>query len=265
MVPKDALSGAPRTQDSDSRDRGSSEYDPSAYPPFAVTADIAVFTLRNGRLHLLLVVRGEEPFAGRWALPGGFVRVAEDACATARRELVEETRIGSGFDIHLEQLRTYSTPDRDPRMRVVSVAHVALLPDLPEPAAGTDAAGARWWAVADVLDGEITLAFDHGLIVEDAVERVRAKLEYSTLATRFLPREFTIGELRAVYAAVWGESPELQNFRRKVLSVDGFVVPAEGVRLGVPGPRAQLYSAGPATEIVPPFLRGRMGIEKRDR
>ena len=113
----------------------------SEHPPFAVTVDLTVFTIRAGALSVLLVRRGEDPYAGSWALPGGFVEPREDAESAARRELTEET--GTDFTGHLEQLKTYSAPDRDPRMRVVSVAHLAFAPDLPEPSAGSDAADAR--------------------------------------------------------------------------------------------------------------------------
>ncbi|MBK8461083.1 MAG: NUDIX hydrolase [Micropruina sp.] len=217
-----------------------------------------MFTIRSGRLHVLLVRRAGEPFAGRWALPGGFLKIGESAEAAAVRELAEEAFVGHG--IHLEQLATYSDPGRDPRMRVVSVAHVALAPNLPDPRAGSDAAEATWWPVDGVALGE--LAFDHDQILADALMRVRAKLEYTTLATEFLPRTFSMGELRAVYTAVWGGEVGLPNFRRKVLSVPGFIEPSGEVRVGVPGPRAQLFKAGPSTEIVPPFNRHRMMADR---
>jgi 8-oxo-dGTP diphosphatase len=236
----------------------------SEHPPFAVTVDIAVFTIRDGALAVLLVERGEEPYAGSWALPGGFIEPDEDAEAAAWRELREETGV-ERFPGHLEQLRTYSAPDRDPRMRVVSIAHVALAPDLADPKAGTDAADARWWVVDDVLDppddteGEsFDLAFDHRQILLDARERVRAKLEYTTLAAQFVAEPFTLPELRRVYAAVWGTPPDLGNFRRKVLGTDGFVVPTEGhgSATGAGGRRALLYKRGSATTISPPMVRG---------
>ncbi|WP_217141541.1 NUDIX domain-containing protein [Streptomyces sp. AC627_RSS907] len=228
-------------------------YDKYAFEPFAVTVDLAVLTLRAGALHVLLVERGQEPYAGRWALPGGFLRPAESAEAAARRELAEETGLSDVTGLHLEQLRTYSEPGRDPRMRVVSVAFAALLPDPPEPHAGTDAAEARW-VPYEKAGG---LAFDHDRILADARERVGAKLEYTCLATAFCPAEFTLGELRQVYETVWGTDLDRPNFRRKVLATPGFVEPVPGAaRLtGGRGKPAALYRAGPATTLYPPLLR----------
>lgn len=234
----------------------------SEHPPFAVTVDLAIFTIRDGHFSVLLVERGVDPYVGSWALPGGFVEPDEDAETAAWRELAEETGVDR-FEGHLEQLRTYSAPDRDPRMRVVSVAHVAFAPDLPEPSAGSDAAVARWWVVDDLLGASPdspdvpTLAFDHTEILHDAVERIRAKLEYTTLALEFVAEPFTLPELRRVYAAVWGTPPDLGNFRRKVLGIDGFVMPTDG-RGEVSesgGRRALLYRRGTATAIQPPMLR----------
>jgi len=225
------------------------------HPPFAVAVDLAIFTIREGALSVLLVERGEEPYAGSWALPGGFVKPDEDAETAAWRELHEETGV-ERFAGHLEQLKTYSAPGRDPRMRVVSVAHVAFAPDLPTPEAGSDAASARWWAVEDLLDDEqVTLAFDHAEILTDARERVRAKLEYTTLATEFVTEPFTLPDLRRVYAAVWGTPPDLGNFRRKVLGTAGFVVPTDSHSSGGGGRKALLYRRGPAKLIQPPMLR----------
>ena len=226
----------------------------SEHPPFAVTVDLTVFTIRAGALSVLLVRRGEDPYAGSWALPGGFVEPREDAETAARRELTEET--GTDFTGHLEQLKTYSAPDRDPRMRVVSVVHLAFAPDLPEPRAGSDAADARWWAVDDLLaDDGPELAFDHYEILRDAIERVRSKLEYTTLATEFVKAPFTLGELRAVYAAVWGNPPDLANFRRKVLATQGFVQPTSGTGGSGVGRPALLYEAGDGAILQPAMLR----------
>ena len=228
----------------------------SPFPPVAVTVDLAVFTIRDGALALLLVRRGSEPFAGYWALPGGFVEPDEDALSAARRELAEETSLSGLEEVHLEQLATYSAPDRDPRMRVVSIAYVVLAPDLGEVDAGSDAADARWWTVADVCDDEGPgLAFDHADIVRDALERVRSKLEYTTLAAQFVREPFTLAELRGVYAAVWGTAPDLGTFRRKVLSTDGFVVPASEGTQGSGRGAPLLFRRGPAISLHPAMLR----------
>ncbi|MFI6563106.1 NUDIX hydrolase [Streptomyces sp. NPDC050534] len=237
----------------DRASRDHAGYDKYAYEPFAVTVDLAVLTVRDGALHVLLVERGQEPYAGRWALPGGFVEPRESAETAARRELAEETGLSDVAGLHLEQLRTYSEPGRDPRMRVVSVAFTALLPDAPEPHAGTDAARASWLP----YDSAGPLAFDHDVILADAHERVGAKLEYTCLATAFCPPEFTLGELQQVYETVWGTTLDRPNFRRKVLATPGFVEPvAGGARLtGGRGKPAALYRAGPATTLHPPLLR----------
>ncbi|WP_405738436.1 NUDIX hydrolase [Streptomyces sp. NBC_00028] len=229
------------------------DYDKHAYEPFAVTVDLAVLTLREGALHALLVERGQEPYAGHWALPGGFVLPDESVETAARRELAEETGLFDVSGLHLEQLRTYSEPGRDPRMRVVSVAFAALLPDAPEPHGGSDAADARWVP----YDRARPLAFDHDRILADAHERVGAKLEYSRLATAFCPAEFTLGELQQVYETVWGTTLDRPNFRRKVLATPGFVeqVPGAAKLTGGRGKPAALYRAGPATALHPPLLR----------
>jgi 8-oxo-dGTP diphosphatase len=268
-------------------------YDPRAFAPIAVTVDVVALTIRHRAdtgvkaLHVLTIRRGGMPFAGHLALPGGFVRAAEDEDLddAAVRELAEETGLaahgggeagqsrGSGSGdgasnghataarppiprLHLEQLGTYGAPGRDPRMRVVSVAYLAFAPDLPDATAGGDAAAASWTPV-DALDpGE--LAFDHARILSDGLERARAKLEYTPLATAFTGPEFTVTELREVYEAVWGEPLHPGNFHRKVLSVPGFVedtdtTTARGGARG--GRRARLYRAGGARLLHPALLR----------
>lgn len=226
----------------------------SEHPPFAVTADLVVLTLRDGALSILLVRRGGEPYAGELALPGGFTHVGEDIEDAAYRELEEEAGVGRD-DVVLEQLRTYGAPDRDPRMRVVSVAWIALGADLPKPVADSDAADAMWVAVTDASEHE-RLAFDHIEILRDGVERARAKLEYSTLATAFCPPEFTVGELREVYESVWGVRLDPRNFHRKVTGADGFLVET-GERTTRGGGRpGMLYVPGPAQRLHPPILRG---------
>ncbi|MFG2303805.1 NUDIX domain-containing protein [Actinacidiphila glaucinigra] len=236
---------------------GMAPYDPSAFPPFAVTVDLVVLTVRSHALCALAVRRGEPPYQGRWALPGGFVRGDEDLSGAAARELEEETGLRAGSGVHLEQLATYGDPRRDPRMRVVSVAHLVLAPDLPAPRAGGDARSARWAPVEELLRNseEGALAFDHARILADGVERARSKLEYSALATAFCPPEFTVGELRRVYEAVWGVALDPRNFHRKVTGTVGFLVPTGGTTTRQGGRPAQLFRAGGATILNPPMLR----------
>jgi 8-oxo-dGTP diphosphatase len=228
------------------------DYDASAFPPFAVTVDLVVFTVRDRRLQVLLVRRGVAPFQGRWALPGGFVHVDEDLHEAAVRELAEETGL-TLRDVHLEQLATYGAPKRDPRMRVVSVAWLVLAPDLPTPMAGTDAVDASWRPVDDVL-ARGRLSFDHAQIIGDGLERARAKLEYSSLGASFCREEFTVAELREVYETVWGVQLDPRNFHRKVTGTPGFLVETDETTTRGGGRPAMLYRAQDAV-LNPPILR----------
>jgi 8-oxo-dGTP diphosphatase len=231
-------------------------YDPRAYPPAAVTVDLVVLTIREDRLAVLLVRRAEPPFQGRIALPGGFVRPDEGLGRAAARELAEETGLAAD-SVHLEQLASYGDPGRDPRMRVVTVAYLALAPGLPRPHAGTDAAEASWAPAEDILAGRHTrLAFDHHQILTDGVERARAKLEYTPLAAAFCPRPFTIAQLRRVYETVWGTTLDPRNFHRKATRTPGFLSPTGSATIGDRGRPAQLYRQGPAALLYPPMLRG---------
>ena len=249
--------------DDDSGDPSLSDYDPSAYPPFGVTADVVVFTIVDDVLQVVLVRRGEPPFKDRWALPGGFVRPDEAPHQAARRELEEETKLGLKPD-KLEQLRTYGEPDRDPRMRVVTVAYWTILADVGDLAGGGDAVEAALVPVVDIERGERRLAFDHRTIVLDAVERAMSRLEYSTEATRFCPPEFTIRQLRRVYEAVWGTEFDQGNFQRKVRSEPGFVrdLGRTTAPSGSRGRPAALFSAGEVSRLEQPFLATR--LESKD-
>jgi 8-oxo-dGTP diphosphatase len=235
------------------------DYNPTKYGPgVAYTVDIIVFTIHNGKLSLPLVKRGGFPYKGSWALPGGFVESNESSEEAAVRELGEET--GLSIDkIYCEQLKTYSDPDRDPRMRVVSTAYVAFIPHLGMPVGGDDAVDAHLFAVEDILsdDEDITLAFDHLRILEDALERAKSKLEYTPLAATFLEAPFTLSDLRRVYETVWGQSLHAANFRRKVLSTNGFVVPIgeKGSSKFESGRTAELYTIGNVNMLHPALLR----------
>jgi 8-oxo-dGTP diphosphatase len=243
------------------REKRPAGYKPRDYPPFAVTVDLVVVTVREQRLHALAIRRGGPPYQSRWALPGGFVQADEDLPAAAARELAEETGLDTRGPntphgpIHLEQLATYGAPGRDPRMRVVSVAYLALAPDLPRPVAGTDAAAARWAPTEELLASADLLAFDHHQILADGVERARAKLEYTPLATAFCPQPFTIAELRRVYEAVWGTALDPRNFHRKVTHTPGFLIPVGQTTTRDGGRPAQLYRAGTLELLYPPMLR----------
>lgn len=227
----------------------------------AVAVDVALLTIRSGRLRLLLVEPEVPALAGSWALPGRRVRDDEDLDATAHRALDELAGV-TAPDAHLEQLRTYGDVQRDPGGRVVSVAYLALTPT---PHGWPHGPRARLWDVEDVEDvgdraGAGTaprLAYDHVRIVPDALERARSRLEYTSLATAFVDEPFTLGQLRGVYEAVWGVALDPANFRRKVLSARGFVVPtAEHAPPGPDGGRpARRYRRGPAAQLHPAMLR----------
>lgn len=233
-----------------------STYDPSSFPPFAVTVDIVVLSVADV-LEVLLVERGVEPFAGVLALPGGFVLPEESLDEAATRELTEETGLEASDlpGVHLEQLGSFGAVGRDPRMRIVSVAYLALSPTRPAPTAGTDAASAQWIPVDDALEGR--LAFDHETIIASGLERARAKLEYTTLAATLAGPEFTMGELQHVYEATWGHELERANFRRKVLATSDFVRPTGTRRRGrLGGAPASTYRAAGGRTLNPPIVRG---------
>ncbi|WP_322633142.1 NUDIX hydrolase [Glycomyces albidus] len=211
-------------------------------PTSYVAADIVILTITGGEFRVLLIERGKDPFGGRLALPGGFVEADETVDDAAARELFEETGFEAGESL-LERFGVYSEPDRDPRRRVVSVAYTALVPEPPQTRAGGDAAETAWVPVERAL--EEPLAFDHSRILGDAVAHARRRLEYTTAATAFCPKEFTIAELRRVYEIVWRTRLDPGNFHRKVLRIEGFLEPVDGTTVRNGGRPAALYTAGP--------------------
>jgi ADP-ribose pyrophosphatase YjhB (NUDIX family) len=199
---------------------------------FMVTVDIVLFTIRERALHVLLIRRLARPFEGRYALPGGFVVDGESVDEAAARELREETGVAN---VYLEQLYTFGDPRRDPRGRVITVAYYALAPHTQALHAGTDAADAAWLPVAELP----ALAFDHARIVECAVQRIRGKLDYTSVGFELLGRKFTLSELQLVHEAILGQMLDKRNFRRKILQ-KGIVKPLKEWRSAGRKP-AQLF------------------------
>ncbi len=229
------------------------DYDAAEFPPVALTVDLVVFAVVNKELQVALVERGAQPFLGSLALPGGFVSANEDALEAAHRELAEETGVDLGAHrVFVEQLATYSAPDRDPRMRVVSVAHLVLLATdghgLPELQAGTDAAAAHWQPVHELKSER--LAFDHANILAAGLERLAGKMEYTTIAASLVPAEFTLSALRDVYTAVWQTDLPAGNFTRKMRTS---LTPTGGKVQAVGAP-ASLFTVG-SEWISPPWAR----------
>jgi 8-oxo-dGTP diphosphatase len=175
-----------------------------------VTVDCVVFAVVDEALRVLLIRRGRAPFAGGWALPGGFIEMDEDLEAAARRELSEETGLRN---LYLEQLYTFGDPGRDPRGRVVSVAYYALVdPAGHQLEAASDADAVEWFAV----DALPELAFDHQVILETALERLRGKVRYAPLGFELLPSRFTLTQLQRLYEIILGRPLDKRNFRRKI-------------------------------------------------
>ena len=224
----------------------------SDYPIINVTVDIVVLTMCDGELCALAVKRGSPPYEGRWALPGGFVEVDEDLETAARRELAEETGVG-GDSVRLEQLATYGAPGRDPRGRTISVAWLAGLSEAVDPQAAPTLR--RRLEVGRLAAGGESLAFDHQQILGDGVERARANLEYTNIATAFADDEFTIAELREVYEVVWGHPLDPGNFHRKVTRTEGFVEPTGSPPLGRPRPPGRAVPRRPGGDVLPPLTR----------
>jgi len=189
-------------------------FDPNRYERPSVTVDVVIFSLINNDLKVLLVKRKYPPFAGFWAIPGGFVRIDESLEDAAARELAEETSV---TDVYIEQLYTFGTPGRDPRTRVITVAYYALVPeDAIKHRPGDDAAETAWFSMSALPE----LAFDHDEILQYARTRLRYKLEYTTVGFQLLPDVFTLTELQRAYEIILEETLDKRNFRRKILSAE---------------------------------------------
>lgn len=184
------------------------------YAQPSVTVDVMVFTILEDQLKVALIKRGVAPYQGRWAIPGGFVKLDESLEDAARREIKEEAGLS---DVFLEQLYTFGAVNRDPRGRVITVAYYALVPgEKLTLSASTDAAEARWFSVEELPK----LAFDHAKIMENALQRLRNKLEYSNIAYALLPEHFRLSDLQKIYEIILGEEVDKRNFRKRMLSLD---------------------------------------------
>ena len=204
------------------------------YPRPALTVDCVVFGFDEAELKVLLIERALEPFKGRWALPGGFVRVDETLDDAARRELEEEAGLKNVF---LEQLYTFGALHRDPRERVVSVAYYALVKlAAHETKAATDAADARWFPISKAPK----LAFDHAEILATALGRLKGKVRYQPIGFELLPPKFTLSQLQHLYEAVLETELDKRNFRKKVLSF-GLLVPLNEMQMSGRHRPAQLF------------------------
>ena len=182
------------------------------YPHPAVTTDCVIFGFNGERLQVLLIERGIEPFKGRWAFPGGFLKMDETAEEGAKRELKEETGLESAY---IEQLHTFSNPNRDPRERVITIAYYALV-KIQEVKGGDDAASAKWFP----LDEIPPLAFDHDYILRMATQRLREQIHFQPIGFELLPEKFTIRELQSLYEAILGINFDRRNFAKKMLHLE---------------------------------------------
>jgi len=205
------------------------------YPRPAVTTDCVIFGFDKGELKVLLVERGIEPYKGKWALPGGFINMEEDADACALRILKKETCLENIF---MEQLYTFSGVDRDPRYRVISIAYYALvkLSDY-NPEVGLDTSNINWFPISEIPE----LAFDHSKILYSAQERLKGKIKYQPIGFELLPERFTLPELHQLYETVLGVSLDRRNFRKKMLSFD-FLVDENDFQRGARNRAPKIYS-----------------------
>jgi 8-oxo-dGTP diphosphatase len=200
-----------------------------------VAVDVVILTVRERRLEVLLVRRERPPFAGMWALPGTFVRPDESLEAAARRKLEQET---GAHDAYLEQLYTFGEPERDPRMRVITVVYYALIP--PAGLRLREGEEARLWSAYAVPP----LAFDHAAIMQYTLQRLRGKLEYTTIGFQLLGAQFTLSELQEVYEAILNRPLDKRNFRKKLL-LTRIVEPTHGTKMTGQHRPAQLYRFNP--------------------
>lgn len=211
------------------------KYDVTKYEKPSVTVDVILFSIRDDDLNVLLVKRGNWPHKGKWAIPGGFIKMSESLEESAIRELKEETGVDN---VYLEQLYTFGNPKRDPRTRVLTVVYFALVDPtsiIKYSPSKKEVLDRKWFSVYDLPK----LAFDHNKILKYALQRLRYKLEYTAVGLDLLPRKFTLTDLQRVYEIILGEKLDKRNFRKKLFSLN--IVEATGSYKSGSHRPAQLY------------------------
>jgi len=216
-------------------------YDVSKYERPSVTVDVLMMSLRQRDLQILLIKRRAWPYEGMWAIPGGFINIAESLETAAKRELQEETGVQ---DVYLEQLYTFGNPGRDPRTRVITVVYFALLDsERLQVKVTSEATDVGWFSVYELP----LLAFDHEQIIEYALNRLRGKLDYTTIAFNLLPEQFTLRELQRVYEIVLHKRLDKRNFRKKILAT-GILEDTGAKKMEGTHRPARLYRFNPEAE-----------------
>ncbi len=216
-------------------------YDVSKYERPSVTVDVVMMSLRQRDLQVLLVKRRSWPYEGMWAVPGGFVNTNESLETAAKRELQEETGLQ---DVYLEQLYTFGDPGRDPRTRVITVVYFALLDsERLQVRAASDATDVGWFSVYNLP----ALAFDHDQILDYTLNRLRGKLDYTTIAFSLLPEQFTLRDLQRVYEIIQHKRLDKRNFRKKILST-GILEDTGAKKMEGTHRPARLYRFNPEAE-----------------
>lgn len=202
------------------------------YPHPSVTTDCVIFGFDGSKLKVLLIERGIEPYKGRWAFPGGFLKMEESAEEGALRELQEETGLTGAY---IEQFHTFTDPKRDPRERVITIANFALV-RIQDVKGGDDAAKAQWFALDEIPQ----LAFDHDMILRMAQSRLRERIHFQPIGFELMPEKFTMKDLQELYEAILEVKFERSNFAKKMLHYE-LVEQLEETVWPTPKREARLY------------------------
>lgn len=210
-----------------------------------VTVDMAIFTIRDDKLHALLVKRSEHPEKNKWALPGGFIALSQDQeiADTAKRKLLEKTGIDTPY---LEQVQTIGNQTRDPRGWSVTIVYFALIPNDAIETRENEGSETVQWVNLDEVENYFPLAFDHQTILSLCHDRVRTKVQYTSLPINLLPKQFTLSELQKMFEILLGKPVEKKSFRRRILDVDIIEETGE-MKTGNSRP-AKLYKMKPTGE-----------------